>query len=184
MGAVALGSVVAPGVVAVVGPRAAFVVVGSILPLLTLATYKRLVAIDGTTAPAPELGLVDRVPMFAPLCVAAKECVAASLTPMSIAAGEVVVRAGDHGDRFYIVSDGALDIDADGVHATAREADYFGEIALLHDVPRTATVTAAVDSHLYALQRDAFLAAVTGHSAAHAAGQAVALARLDGSSST
>ena len=69
-------------------------------------------------------------------------------------------------------------IEADGHRSTARRADYFGEIALLRDVPRTATVRASVDSELYALQRDDFLAAVTGHAAAHAAGQAVAEERL------
>jgi MFS family permease len=178
MGAVALGSIAAPVVVSVLGPRLAFVVVGAILPVLTLATYRRLVEIDRAVAPAPELGLIDGVPMFAPLSVATKERVASRLVPVSASAGEVVIRTGDPGDRFYIVGDGELDIDAGGRHATAQRADYFGEIALLRDVPRTATVTATVDSRLFALQRDDFLAAVTGHSAAHAAGQAVAQARL------
>ena len=97
---------------------------------------------------------------------------------MSFAAGEVVIQAGDAGDRFYIVGDGELDIDAGGHHTTAHEDDYFGEIALLRDVPRTATVKATVDSNLYALQRTDFLSAVTGHAAAHAAGEAIAETRL------
>jgi MFS family permease len=179
MGAVALGSIAAPALVEAVGPRAAFFVVGSILPLLALATYRRLAQIDkGIAAATAELEFIDQVPMFAPLSVAAKERVAANLVPVSVSAGEVVIRAGDPGDRFYIVDKGELDIDAGGLHVIAHHADYFGEIALLRDVPRTATVTAAVDSELYALQRDDFLAAVTGHSAAHAAGQEVARARL------
>ena len=179
MGAVALGSIAAPALVAAIGPRAAFLVVGSILPLLALAAYRRLVQIDkGIAAATAELEFIDQVPMFAPLSVAAKERLAANLVPVSVSAGEVVIRAGDAGDRFYIVDKGELDIDAGGLHVTAHEADYFGEIALLRDVPRTATVTAAVDSELYALERDDFLAAVTGHSAAHAAGQEVARARL------
>jgi MFS family permease len=181
MGAVAIGSIAAPAVVGAIGPRPAFVVVGAILPLLTLLTYRRLVAIDETVAPAPELELIERVPMFAPLSIAAKERVAANLIPVSVAAGEVVIRAGEVGDRFYVVGDGEFDIDAGGRHAVARTADYFGEIALLRDVPRTATVTAAVDSQLYALRRDDFLAAVTGHSAARAAGEAVAEARVSSS---
>ncbi len=178
MGAVALGSIAAPGIVAAVGPRAAFGVVGAILPVLTLMVWRRLVRIDReVAAPTAELELVDGVPMFAPLSVAAKEHVAARLTKIPVAPGEVVVRAGESGDRFYVVADGQLEI-ANGVYGTAARGDFFGEIALLRDVPRTATVRAIAPSHLYALERDDFLAAVTGHSAVHAAGEAVVAERL------
>jgi hypothetical protein len=178
MGGVALGSIAAPALVAAIGPRWAFVVVGSILPLLALLAYRRLAVIDRTVAPAPELELIEQVPMFAPLSVAAKERVAANLVPLAVDAGQVVIRAGDAGDSFYIVDEGELDIVAEGLHRTAKQADYFGEIALLRPVPRTATVTALVDSRLYALQREDFLAAVTGHRAAHAEGEAVVEERL------
>ena len=178
MGGVALGSIAAPALVEGIGPRAAFIVIGAILPLLTVLTYRRLAEIDSAVAPAPELELIERVPMFAPLSVAAKERVAAHLIPLSVNAGELVIRAGETGDRFYIVGDGELDISAAGLHTTAHTADFFGEIALLRDVPRTATVKAIVDTELYALQRNDFLAAVTGVAAAHAAGQAVAEERL------
>ena len=184
MGAVAIGSITAPAVVTAIGPRSAFLVVGSILPLLMLVTYRRLVELDRAVAPSAERELIDRVPMFAPLSLATKERVASSLVPISVSAGDLVIRAGDAGDSFYIVGAGELDIDAAGRHSTAREADYFGEIALLRNVPRTATVKATVDSHLYALQRDDFLAAITGHRAAQAAGEAVADARLAGSELT
>jgi MFS family permease len=184
MGGVALGSIAAPVLVEILGARAAFVVVGSILPLLTLMTYRRLVAIDREVGPASELELIDRVPMFAPLSLAAKERVAANLVPVSVRAGESVIQAGEAGDRFYIVGEGELDIDANGLHTKAHTGDYFGEIALLHDVPRTATVRANADSELFALRRDDFLAAVTGHTAAHAAGQAVAQERLARTRST
>jgi len=180
MGGVALGSIAAPALVEGIGPRSAFVVVGLILPLLTLLTYGRLVEIDRAVPPAPELELIEQVPMFAPLSIAAKERVAANLVPLSVHAGELVIRAGDTGDRFYIVSDGELDVFAEELHMTARQADYFGEISLLRDVPRTASVKAIVDSELYALQREDFLAAVTGVAAAHAAGHAVAEERLAG----
>ena len=178
MGGVAIGSIAAPAVVNAIGARPAFLLVGAILPLLALVTYPKLVDIDRKVVPSPQLELVDRVPMFAPLSIATKEQVAACLLPVSVPAGDVVIRAGDPGDRFYIVSEGELDIDAGGRHATAQASDYFGEIALLRDVPRTATVTAAVDSKLYALLRDDFLSAVTGHFAAHAAGEEIATARL------
>jgi MFS family permease len=178
MGAASIGSIAAPVAVEAVGPRAAFVVVGMILPLLTLVTYGRLAEIDRAVAPAPGLELISRVPMFAPTSIAVKERLAATLVPVSVSAGEIVIGAGDAGDRFYLVAGGELDIDAGGLHATAREGDYFGEIALLRDVPRTANVKAVVDSQLYAVHRVAFLEAVTGHAAAHAAGQEVAEARL------
>jgi hypothetical protein len=178
MGGLALGSIAAPAIVAAVGPRAAFAVVGAILPLLTLLSWRWLVRIDReVAAPAAELELVGGVPMFAPLSVAAKEHVAARLTKVAVPAGKVVVRAGEAGDRFYVVADGELEI-ANGANGTAARGDFFGEIALLRDVPRTATVKATAPSHLYALERDDFLAAVTGHSAVHAAGQAVVEERL------
>lgn len=178
MGGVALGSLAAPALVRLLGPRPAFLLVGSILPLLTLTAYRRIAGLDRTIAPTEEIELIERVPMFAPLSIAATERLATKLTLVSIAAGECVIRAGDPGDRFYIVADGEFDVAAGDRHTQAHAGDYFGEIALLRDVPRTATVTATVASRLYALERDNFLAAVTGHSAASSAGHAVVDARL------
>jgi MFS family permease len=178
MGGVALGSIAAPLLVDGIGARTAFVAVGAILPLLALVTYSRLGAIDREVAPVPEVALIEQIPMFAPLAIAAKERVATNLVPLRVLAGEVVIRAGDVGDRFYIVAGGQLEIVAERLHRTAQRGDYFGEIALLRDVPRTATVTATVDSELFALQREDFLTAVTGVEAAHAAGHAVAEERL------
>jgi MFS family permease len=178
MAGVALGSIVAPALVEAVGARSSFIAVGLILPLLTLLTYRKLAEIDRDVAPSPKLELIQLVPMFEPLSIAVKERIATDLVPLSVSAGEVVIRAGESGDRFYVVDSGELEIAADGVQTTAHRGDYFGEIALLRDVPRTATVTARADSTLHVLQRDDFLAAVTGHRAAHAAGHAVAEERL------
>jgi MFS family permease len=178
MGAVAIGSIATPGIVALVGSRTAFLIVGAILPLLSLLVWRQLVRIDREVeAPGAELELVDGVPMFAPLSIAAKEHVAARLVEVPVAAGEVVIRTGDHGDRFYVVADGELEV-TNGLRSTAAHGDCFGEIALLRDVPRTATVTATVPSRLYALERDDFLAAVTGHSAVRSAGDALVEQRL------
>jgi MFS family permease len=179
MGGVALGSIVAPAVVGLVGPRAALVAVGVILPVLALVTWRRLVEID-RSAPGPtaELAVIDGVPMLRPLSIAAKEHLASTLIPVSVATGEVAIRAGDPGDRFYIVADGELEITGDRLQVTARAGDHFGEIALLRDVARTATVRAVVNSRLFALERDDFLAAATGHSSVRAAGEAIAAERL------
>ena len=179
MGGVALGSIFAPAVVSLFGAQAALVVVGMILPVLALLAWSRLAAID-RAAPCPtgELAMIDSVPMLTPLSLAAKEHLATALEPMSVAAGEVVIRAGDRGDRFYIVADGELEVLGEGLHRTASAGDHFGEIAMLRDVPRTATVRAVTDSRLFALERGDFLAAVTGHSDVRAAGEAIAAERL------
>ena len=178
MGAIAIGSVAATGIVALVGSRAAFVVVGAILPLTTLIVWRQLVRIDREMLPpADELAIVEGVPMFAPLSIAAKEHMAARLVEVPVSAGEVVIRTGEPGDRFYMVADGALEV-TNGVDAKARRGDFFGELALLRDIPRTATVIATSRSRLYALERDDFLAAVTGHSGVRAAGEAVVEQRL------
>jgi MFS family permease len=179
MGAVALGSIVAPAVVGLVGPRAALVATGLILPVLAILAWRPLAAID-RSAPGPtvELALIDSVPMLTPLSLAAKECLATSLVPVSVSAGDVVLREGEAGDRFYIVADGELEVVGEGLHVTAAAGDHFGEIALLRDVPRTATVRAVEDSRLYALERPDFLAAVTGHSDVRAAGEAITAERL------
>ncbi len=179
MGAAALGSITAPIVISAIGPRAALVAVGLVLPLVTLCAWRALVDIDRTVAaPSAELALIHRTPMFAPLSLAAKEHLAAKLTATSVGHGEVVVRAGEPGDRFYFVGAGELEIVADGVQAVARPGDSFGEIALLRDVRRTATVRALVDSELFALNRADFLTAVGAHAGARAAGEAVVEERL------
>ena len=116
--------------------------------------------------------------MFEALSLAAKEHIAARLTPVEVAGGEVVMREGDSGDRFYVVTSGELSVRANGLDTTMREGDSFGEIALLRDVPRTATVTAVTDSRLAALERRDFLAAVGAHSEVRAAGESVATERL------
>jgi CRP-like cAMP-binding protein len=154
------------------------VLVGAILPVLTIAVWRLLVGIDREVlAPKAELALVDSVPMFAPLSIAAKEHLAARLVEVPVAPGEVVIRTGDIGDRFYVVADGELEI-TNGAQATAGPGDFFGEIALIRDVPRTATVRAKTPSVLYALEREDFLAAVTGHSGVRSAGEAVVSERL------
>jgi cyclic nucleotide-binding protein len=177
MAAVAAGSIVAPLVVHLLGPRAAFGVVGAILPVLTVVVWRRLVSIDQRIeAPAAALAVINRVPLFAPLSVVAKEHIAGRLTRLEVEPGTVVVRKGEAGDRFYIVGDGELEI-TNGATGTARSGDFFGEIALLRDTPRTATVRATTRAELYALEREDFLAAVT-HSAVRAAGEEVVEQRL------
>src|SRR5215210_7786595 len=179
MGAVGIGSIAAPAVVDALGPRPSLILVGAILPVLTLLTWRGLVEIDRTVAkPGPGLEVVEQASLFAALSIAAKERLAAALMRLDVVAGEVVVRAGEVGDRFYLVADGAFEVVGDGIRAVATTGDFFGEIALLRDVRRTATVHALVDSELYVLSRADFLAAVLAHTGVRAAGEAVADERL------
>jgi MFS family permease len=178
MGAVAIGSAVATAILSLTGLRPAFLLVGAILPVLVLVSHRRLVEIDSEVAPAPQLALIDGVAIFAPLSLVAKERIASHLVQVDVAAGDVVIRAGEVGNRFYIVGTGGLTIDVGSRGVRAGPGDFFGEIALLRDVPRTATVRADTDARLYALERDDFLAIVTGHSLAHTEAHAVAAARL------
>jgi CRP-like cAMP-binding protein len=102
--------------------------------------------------------------MFSPLSPLVVDRLARNLIPVSVEPGEVVARQGEHGRRFYIVASGRLTVDVDGHPVrTLGEGSYFGEIALLRDGIRTATVTADLPTYLYALDRAHFLPAVTGH---------------------
>jgi CRP-like cAMP-binding protein len=178
MGALALGSIATPVLVRDLGARTAFVLVGVLLPVLTIAGFRRMRALDDVAAPSRQQLLVDGVPMFVPLSLAAKERLATKLLPLEVRAGATIVRAGDVGDRFYLIDSGAVRIGLEGGEKQSGPGDYFGEIALVRDVPRTATVTAATETRLYALERADFLAAVTGHALAEAAAHDVVDARL------
>jgi len=176
---VALGAVIAPVLVNAFGVRWTLVVVGSLLPLMAIVTHASLVRIDREPADPRRLELLLGIPMFAPLSPPVLEQLAAGLSPVSVSAGEEIIRLGDHGDRFYVVSSGEVEVLVDG-RPPKREGEgtYFGEIALLRDVPRTATVRAATDVELYALDRDDFLPAVTGHAGSAQAAEAVIGARM------
>ena len=178
MGALALGSIATPILVRELGASTAFVLVGVLLPVLTVAGFRRMRALDDVAAPSRQQLLVDGVPMFVPLSLAAKERLATKLVPLEVHEGATIVRAGDVGDRFYLVDSGAVRIGLEEGEKQSGPGDYFGEIALMRDVPRTATVTAATETRLYALERADFLAAVTGHALAEAAAHDVVDARL------
>ena len=178
MGAVAIGSLIAPLILHLLGLRHTFLAVGAILPILVLISYRRLIMMDAEVAPPPQLPLIDHVAVFAPLSLVVKERIASHLVRVDVAAGDIVIRAGEIGDRFYIVDDGQLTIDAHPGPVRIGPGDFFGEIALLRDVPRTATVRAATDTRLYALERDDFLAVITEHSAARKEAHAAMTTRL------
>jgi hypothetical protein len=180
VGTLGLGAIIAPALVALFGVRWALVATGTLLPVLALASWARLRGIDDRAVlPTRELELLGALPLFAPLPPATLEHLARSLVRVDAPAGAVVTSQGDVGDRFYVVDAGELDVTIDRKTVSALgPGDHFGEIALLRDVPRTATVKARTDAALFALERDEFVSAVTGHPASLEAADAVVAARL------
>jgi CRP-like cAMP-binding protein len=117
--------------------------------------------------------------MFAALPPPVLERLASTATLVTAPAGGVVFSRGDPGVRFYAIESGGVAVELEGGETRELGAgDFFGEIALLRDVPRTATVRALDDLRLYALERDDFIAAVTGHAPSREAADSVVAARL------
>jgi len=161
----AFGSIVYPILFNWVGLRWSLAILGIAVTLLVLPTFGRLRRLDSMLGASAELELISQIPLFSPLEPKSLEDIARQLKRREVRAGEEVITEGDIGDRFYIVEFGRTTATHNGeVLSTQGPGDPFGEIALLRDVPRTATVTADEDSVLLFLERDEFLAAVTGNS--------------------
>jgi MFS family permease len=181
LSALGIGGVLAPVLSSLFGLDAALVVSGLFLPVLVALFGHTVARIDAQAAApeAQELRLLTDVPLFAPLPGTSLEHIAGRLVPVRIEEGTVVVREGDAGDRFYVIVEGEVEVSAEGEPvATQGPGGYFGEIALLRDVPRTATVTAKTPLVLYALEREDFLASVTGHAPSAKAAETVISSRL------
>ena len=179
VGTIGIGAIAAPLLIAALDVRGALIVTGAVLPILATLLYRRLLSLDEVPVPELELELLRGIDLFRPLPPPVLESLARALTPVSVEPGREVFRQGERGDRFYIVADGEVEIVSDGrVVAVTGTGGYFGEISLLRDVPRTATVRAKTEVELRALERDDFIAAVTGHAASAEAADSVVAARL------
>jgi len=172
---VGLGAAAAPLLLAWLGTRGALIFAGALLPLLVVPVWPRLAAIDRAGhIPEQQLGLLRDNPIFAPLPAPTLEQLAEALEELRVPADEEVIRQGEPGDRFYLVAEGELDVYVDGrVVQSLGPGESFGEIALLRDVPRTATVKTRTNAQLYALERHAFISAVTGYGPSLSAAEGV-----------
>jgi predicted MFS family arabinose efflux permease len=161
---VSAGSVAAPAISHWLGPRGALMAIGGALATVAIAYLPRFAQIDRTSpAPGPEIALLRNLAMFAALPVATIDQLATVLERREYQPGETVIREGDRGDRFYIIASGRAHVTARGKSVRYLDpGDCFGEIALLRDVPRIATITAAERLQTVALTRIDFLAAVIG----------------------
>jgi hypothetical protein len=176
----ATGSILTPVLLHVFGVRGTLVLLGGGLAGLALAHAVRFRRLDrAMPSPGPEVGVLQDLPMFAPLPLALTELLAAEIEPRQFPAGAVVMREGEAGDHFHLIVEGSAAVSVQGApRPSLHRGDCFGEIALLRDVPRTATVTAKQPLRTLALGREEFLTAVTGNRTSAAAADALAARRL------
>lgn len=177
----ALGSLAVPLLVALGGVRVALIGLGALLPLFVVARLRVLASVDSeATVPVVEISLLRGMPVFSILPAPALEGLAQAAEPLTVEPGTDVIVQGEDADCFYAVADGRLEVRADGRPvATLDRGDGFGEVALLRSVPRTAMVRALSEAQLYAIDSEAFLVAVTGHSPTQGALHDLADSRLE-----
>jgi MFS family permease len=176
----AVGSLTVPVLVTVAGPRGAVAAIGGLVIAVPLLAVPVLHGIE-RAAPAldVELSVLSRVPLFSMLNAPVLEDLARALRHVEAPAGEVIAREGEPGDEYFVVASGDLEVTIAGAHVGALESgDGFGEIALLHQGVRAATVTATSPVTLYALGTAPFLEAVTGSRQAHRAARRLVAERL------
>jgi MFS family permease len=177
----ACGAMLASGLLSATSFETVVAVVGCLLPALAILSMPRLRAIDADTiAPLENIALLRQISFFALLPPTSLERLASNLIPLTVPSGTDVVVEGEPGDRFYVIASGEVVVATQGsVLAELGPGSFFGEIALLRDVPRTATVTATTELELLALERDIFIGAVTGHAPTADAVGALVSARLE-----
>jgi hypothetical protein len=158
------------------GPRPALLGLVVLLAGAVALAAGPIRAVDAQAdAPVVAVRALRRIPMFAALPGPALEGLARAADSVVVAAGTTIVAEGDVGDAYYAVVSGTVEVSMGGHPVrTMGRGEGFGEIALLADVPRTATVTAQTDVELMRLERPPFLLAVTGHDASRRTAWSVA----------
>jgi len=169
VGGLGVGSILTPLLLHLAGVRWTLATAGAILPLLSVVMRRALASIDaGAVVPEQQLAAIATVPFLDVLPLRRKEALASALGRLERAAGTTLFSAGDHGDRLYILSEGTIEIDLPSGPKVEHAPAFVGEIALLRDVPRTATVRVTADSVFWTLDAEHFLDAVAGHSRSRA----------------
>lgn len=174
IGAMAIGSLAMPILIVTVGLRPGLVIVGGVVCLLAGAAMPRLRHVDAVALAPEGLDTLRGLSMLAPLPLRVLERLARSSEVNPFVAGTTIFAEGDVGDRFYVIEEGEVAVSIGGEEVGRLVAGgCFGEIALLRDVPRTATVRALTDVACRSLSRDVFVPAVTGHGGARAQAEQV-----------
>ena len=176
----ALGALAVPILVVAFGTSGAIIAAGLALSIVALAAAPLYLRAERTD---PELlrdvRLLRAVPMFEPLSAPVIERLAHGAIHVSVPAGAAIVSEGEPGDRLYLLAEGSADVIVGGREVRVLgSGEVFGEIALLRDVPRTATVRARAAVELLAVDRAPFLEALTGQARSRRLAGEVAAGRL------
>lgn len=176
----AAGALLAPLLVDLAGLAGALIITGLILPVVALAGFAAVRRAEASAVlPQRELDAMRAAPMFAPLPLTVLEQLARSLHEVAFGVGERVVTQGEPGDCYYLIESGRVEIVHDGHRETTLgPGDGFGEIALLSNRPRTATVAVVEPMVGFRLPREAFLEAVTGSPSSAIAAEELVSRRL------
>jgi MFS family permease len=167
----AVGSILAPVLIAATSSSGAFVPLGLACALVALSGLVLLRRLDARAVYRPEeTALLRGVPFLSVVPEYDLARLAKNARWSVAAPGTVVIRQGEQGRQYYIVAEGSLSVTVDGVRRPSMlgPGDGFGEIALLHAVPRTASITAETSARLLVVEATDFLAAVTGNADGHA----------------
>jgi MFS family permease len=175
----ALGALIMPLLISTIGLRWGLAVLAVGITLIVVPGFSRLRRLDESLRPPAGLELLEKIALFAPLDRPTLEGLARRLTSVTVPAGAVVIAEGDVGDNFYVIESGAVRVTQQGRELRTETAgEFFGEIALIRNVLRTATVTATEATVLWALGRDDFLAALNGSNEARSSAEEIVSRRL------
>jgi MFS family permease len=162
-----VGALTIPLLVDLLGASRAGAGVGLVVATAVAVALPRIVLAEREVqAPLERLELLRAVGLFAALPAPTLETLAREAEVVEVLPGTPVIVQGDGGDRFYVVGSGEVVVDKDGIDvARLSRGGGFGELALLYDAPRNATVTATCRTSLLAIDRVPFLVAMTGRPA-------------------
>jgi hypothetical protein len=171
-GVSAAGAATAPLLIGWLGIGGSLEAVGVGYAAFALASWRWCARLDrGQQAASRVRDLLHGVPFLTPLPLPQLERLVRAARAVTAGRGDTVVAAGSVGEEFYVVESGGVDVVESGRRLGPGEG--FGEIALLRDIARTATIRASSDLRLWAVDRGPFLAALGGSADARRAASGV-----------